>query len=150
MTKRNNYVGPCATACKPGAGTDTPNGTFDRILVAAAEHADREAGLPGRVDRTMIYCRVCRAETANDRYCDTCLADGTELRTCIRCGQEFDAFGPRKAMSDDLCLTCLEGDARREERAEALAERCRVHRVRYVEDLPVSVLEEMQAEWGRR
>ena len=28
-------------------------------------------------------------------------------------------------------------------------ERCRIHRVRYVEDLPVSVLEEMQAEWGR-
>jgi len=25
----------------------------------------------------------------------------------------------------------------------------RVHRVRYVEDLPVSVLEEMQVEWGR-
>jgi len=25
-----------------------------------------------------------------------------------------------------------------------------MHQVRYVEDLPVSVLEEMQAEWGRR
>ena len=29
------------------------------------------------------------------------------------------------------------------------AELCRIHRVRYVEDLPVSALEEMQAEWGR-
>jgi hypothetical protein len=37
----------------------------------------------------------------------------------------------------------------REERAAALAERCRVHRVRYVEDLPVSALQEMQVEWGR-
>jgi len=58
MTKRNNYVGPCATACKPGAGTDTRNGTFDRILVAATEHARREAGLPGRVDRERS-CASC-------------------------------------------------------------------------------------------
>ena len=145
MTKRNNYVGPCATACKPGAGTDTPNGTFDRILVAAAEHADREAGLPGRVDRTMIYCRVCRAETSNDRLCDTCIEAGIEIRACERCKQTFTAFGS----TDALCLQCLEEDARREERAAALEERCRVHRVRYVEDLPVSVLQEMHAEWGR-
>jgi hypothetical protein len=145
MTKRNNYVGPCATACKPGAGTDTPNGTFDRILVAATEHADREAGLPGRVDRTMIYCRVCRAETSNDRLCDTCIEAGIEIRACERCKQTFTAFGS----TDALCLQCLEEDARREERAAALEERCRVHRVRYVEDLPVSVLQEMHAEWGR-
>jgi len=111
--ERNNYVGPCATACKPGAGTDTQNGTFDRILVAATEHADREAGLPGRVDRTMIYCHSCGAETANDRTCDAC------------------------------------AEALREERADVLEERCRIHRVRYVDDLPVSAIEEMQAEWGR-
>jgi len=92
MTKRNNCVGPCATACKPGAGTDTPNGTFDRILVAAAEHADREAGLPGRVDRTTIYCHSCGCETTADRICDAC------------------------------------AEALRAERAEALGERCRVHR----------------------
>ena len=114
MTKRNNYVGTCATACKQGAGTDTPNGTFDRILVAATEHAAREAGLPGRADR-MIACRSCGAPTAS---------------------------------SDGICRDCA--DAMREERAAALDERCRVHRVRYVEDLPVSVLEEIQAEWGRR
>ena len=113
MTKRYTYVGPCATACKPGAGTDTPNGTFDRILVAAAEHAAREAGLPGRADR-MIACRSCGAPTAS---------------------------------SDGICRDCA--DAMREERADVLEERCRIHRVRYVEDLPVSVLEEMQAEWGR-
>ena len=114
MTKRNNYVGPCATACKPGAGTDTQNGMFDRILVAATEHAAREAGLPGRADR-MIACRSCGAPTTS---------------------------------SDGICPDCAE--ALRVERAEALGERCRVHRVRYVEDLPVSALEEMQAERGRR
>ena len=113
MTKRNNYVGPCATACKPGAGTDAQNGTFDRILVAATEHAAREAGLPGRADR-MIACRSCGCETTADRICPAC------------------------------------AEALRAERAEALGERCRVHRVRYVDDLPASVLQEMQAEWGRR
>ena len=145
MTKRDIYVGPCALARKTEAGTDAQNGTFDRILVAAAEHAAREAGLPGRVDRTMIYCRVCRAETSNDCLCDTCIEAGIEIRACERCMQTFPAFGP----GDVLCLQCLEEDARREERAAALGELCRVHRVRYVEDLPVSVLEEMQAEWGR-
>jgi hypothetical protein len=72
MTKRTNCVGPCATACKPGAGTDAQNGTFDRILVAATEHAAREAGLPGRVDRTMIYCHSCGCETTADRICPDC------------------------------------------------------------------------------
>lgn len=113
MTKRNSYVGPCATACKPGAGTDAQNGTFDHILVAAAEHAAREAGLPGRVDR-VAACRSCGTPTAS---------------------------------SDGICRDCA--DAMRAERSEALSALCRVHRVRYVEDLPVSVLEEMQAEWGR-
>ena len=114
MTKRYNCVGPCPTACKPGAGTGAQNGTFDRILVAAAEHAAREAGLPGRVDRTTIYCHSCGCETTADRICPAC------------------------------------AEALRAERAEALGELCRIHRVRYVEDLPVSVLEEMQAERGRR
>ena len=113
MTKKYNCVGPCATACKPGAGTDSQNDTFDRIIVAAAEHAAREAGLPGRADR-MITCRSCGAPTAN---------------------------------YDGICRDCAE--ALRVERAAALDERCRIHQVRYVEDLPVSALEEMQAEWGR-
>jgi hypothetical protein len=113
MTKRNIYVDPCATACKPGAGTDTQNGTFDRILVAATEHAAREVGLPGRADR-MIACRSCGASTAS---------------------------------SDGICPACA--DAMREERAAEQARQCRIHRVRYVEDLPVSVLREMQAERGR-
>ena len=113
MTKMTNYVGPCGTACKSGAGTDAQDGMFDRIIVAAAEHAAREAGLPGRADR-MIACRSCGAPTAN---------------------------------CDGICRDCA--DAMRAERSEALSALCRVHRVRYVEDLPVSALEKMQAERGR-
>ena len=82
---------------------------FEHILLSATEHAGRETGLPGRVDRETTYCRSCGAETAS---------------------------------GDGICLDCA--DAMREERAAAQSERCRIHRVRYVEDLPVSVLEEMQ------
>jgi len=35
------------------------NGTFDRILIAATEHAAREAGLPGRADREAVPCADC-------------------------------------------------------------------------------------------
>ena len=55
--------------------------------------------------------------------------------------------GAPTASNDGICRDCA--DAMREERAAALGERCRIHRVRYVEDLPVSALEEMQVEWGR-
>ena len=61
------------------------------------------------------------------------------VRLCRSCGCETTA--------DRICPACAE--ALRAERAAALSERCWVHRVRYVEDLPVSVLEEMQAERGR-
>lgn len=113
MTKRNSYVGPCATACKPGAGTGIQSTAFSSIIVSAQSHASRETGLPGRVDRETTSCRSCGAET----------------------------------QSSDVCPACA--DAMREERAAALEGRCRIHRVRHVEDLPVSVLEEMQAERGR-
>ena len=104
MTKRNNYVGPCATACKPGAGTDTQNGTFDRILVAATEHAAREAGLPGRADR-MIACRSCGAPTASsDRICPDCAealrAERAEAQSdlCRRHGVTCIEDVPREAL----------------------------------------------------
>jgi len=61
-------------------------------------------------------------------------------RLCRSCGAETQSI--------DVCPACAE--ALREEQAAALDERCRIHRVRHVEDLPVSVLEEMQAERGRR
>ena len=109
MTKKNNYVGPCATACKPAAGTGKGSNVFEHILLSAEEHASREAGLPGRVDRETVACRSCGAETTS---------------------------------GDGICPACA--DAMREERAAAQSERCRIHRVRYVEDLPVHVLEETQ------
>ena len=59
---------------------------------------------------------------------------------CRSCGAE--------TQSSDVCPDCA--DAMREERAATLREQCRIHRVRYVEDLPVSVLQEMQVERGRR
>jgi len=55
--------------------------------------------------------------------------------------------GAPTASSDGICRDCA--DAMRAERSEALSALCRVHRVRYVEDLPVSALEEMHVEWGR-
>src|SRR5690606_24653007 len=90
-----------------GSGTGAQDGTVECILVAAAEHAAREAGLPGRADR-MIACRSCGAPTAS---------------------------------SDGICRDCAY--AMCEEWAAALGERCRIHQVRYVEDLPVSALEEI-------
>lgn len=129
MLKRINNTGKGSTV-------------FESIMVSARANAPANDDLlHGRVR----LCRLCRTETTNDRYCDACLADGVRLHTCGRCGQEFTAFGPE----DALCLQCLEADALREERGAALAEMCRIHRVRYVEDLPESVLDEMQAEWGR-
>ena len=104
MTKRNNYVGPCATACKPGAGTDTQNGTFDRILVAATEHAAREAGLPGRADRETIACRSCGCETTADRICPACAealrAERAEAQSdlCRRHGVTCIEDVPREAL----------------------------------------------------
>ena len=115
MLDHENCAGPCATACKPGAGTGKGSTVFRNIRISASEHAAREAGLPGRADRETIACRSCGCETTS---------------------------------GDGICAACAE--AMREERAAAQTERCRVHRVRYVEGLPVSALEEMQAEWGRR
>jgi hypothetical protein len=106
MTKKNNYVGPCATACKPGAGTDAQNGTFDRILVAATEHAAREAGLPGRVDRETTYCRSCGCETTADRICPACAealqAERAEALgdLCRRHGVKMAEDLPRGALAE--------------------------------------------------
>ncbi len=105
MLDHENCAGPCATACKPGAGTGKGSTVFESIMVSArANETTSDARLYGRVR----LCRSCGAETTNDRICDAC------------------------------------ADAMREERAATLREQCRIHRVRYVDDLPVSVLEEMQ------
>ncbi len=54
----NNFTGPCATACQPRAGTGNQSIAFTSILLSATEHASREAGLPGRVDRETA-CASC-------------------------------------------------------------------------------------------
>ena len=107
-------AGPCTLTRKTEAGTGNLSTVFEHILLSATEHAGREAGLPGRVDRETVACRSCDAETTS---------------------------------GDGICPACA--DAMREERAATLREQCRIHRVRYVEDLPVSVLLEMQAERRR-
>lgn len=105
MLEQINNAGPCATACKPRAGTGKGSTVFESIMVSArANETASDARLYGRVR----LCRSCGAET----------------------------------QSSDICPACA--DALREERAAAQSERCQIHRVRYVEDLPVSVLEEMQ------
>ncbi len=77
--------------------------------------------------------------TAKNAPANDALLHG-RARLCRSCGAPT-------ASSDGICRDCA--DAMREERAATLREQCRIHRVRYVEDLPVSALEEMQAEWGR-
>lgn len=113
MTKKKTYVGPCAAACKPGAGTGKASTVFESITVAATEHAGREAGLPGRVDRETTYCRSCGCETTADRICPDC------------------------------------AEALRVERAEALSDLCRRHRVTCIEAVPRAALVEHQRAWGR-
>jgi len=72
MLDHENCAGPCATACKPGAGTGKASTVFESITVAATEHTGREAGLPGRADRETIACRSCGCETTADRICPAC------------------------------------------------------------------------------
>ena len=61
------------------------------------------------------------------------------VRLCRSCGCETS--------NDRICDNCAR--ALREERAAALDERCRIHRVQYVEDLPPRVLKAHRDEWGR-
>lgn len=67
-----NCAGPCPLTRKTEAGTGNLSTVFEHILLSATEHAGREAGLPGRVDRETTYCRSCGCETTADRICDAC------------------------------------------------------------------------------
>jgi len=69
-----NCAGPSTTACEPRAGTGKRSTVFGTIIVSAHEHAAREAGLPGRVDRATILCRRCGAETDSIEICPACVA----------------------------------------------------------------------------
>ena len=108
-------------------------------ILSAAPQSGRANPQEGAGDRRVsssenIFVRTLENAPANDD-----LLHG-RVRLCRSCGAE--------TQSSDVCPACA--DAMREERATEQAERCRVHRVRHVEDLPVSVLEEMQADRGRR
>jgi len=59
MLEQTNYTGPCTLARKTEAGTGNQSIAFTSILLSATEHASREAGLPGRVDRETA-CASCR------------------------------------------------------------------------------------------
>ena len=67
-----NCAGPGPLTRKTEAGTGNLSTVFEHILLSATEHAGREAGLPGRVDRETTYCRSCGCETTADRICDAC------------------------------------------------------------------------------
>ena len=102
-------------------------------ILSAAPQSGRANPQEGAGDRRVsssenIFVRTLENAPANDD-----LLHGA-VRLCRSCGAETQSI--------DVCPACAE--ALREERAADQTERCRIHRVRYVEDLPVSVLEEMQ------
>lgn len=67
-----------------GANHQNPAGdnqsiAFNSIIVSANEHADREAGLPGRVDRSCCSC-------GNGHNRHTVTRRGPEIMTACTCG----------------------------------------------------------------
>lgn len=93
---------------------------------------------PGRMQETRTASFVSTSEdilirTVANAPAGDALLHG-RVRLCRSCGAE--------TANDRLCDACA--DAMREERAAALEGRCRIHRVRYVDDLPVSAYDEMQ------
>jgi hypothetical protein len=93
--------------------------------------------IPAGVNQSTVFESIMVSARANAPANDDLLHG--RARLCRSCGAE--------TQSSDVCPACA--DAMREERAAEQARQCRIHRVRHVEDLPVSVLEEMQVEWGR-
>lgn len=88
--------------------------------------------IPAGVNQSTVFESIMVSARANAPANDDLLHG--RARLCRSCGAE--------TQSSDVCPACA--DAMREERAATLREQCRIHRVRRVEDLPVSVLEEMQ------
>jgi hypothetical protein len=93
--------------------------------------------IPAGVNPSTVFESIMVSARANAPANDDLLHG--RARLCRSCGAETQSI--------DVCPACA--DAMREERAAEQARQCRIHRVRYVEDLPVSVLREMQAERGR-
>lgn len=111
-------------------GVGSPNPT-------ASKHAD-EGTAKELFSRTVIY-----RPPNEDRLRG--IIPGPEPRTCEVCGQAFDAY----LDSDTLCDDCIEGRARHDERAHALARLLEICRVQRVEDLPPGALATHQRRWGR-
>jgi len=96
---------------------------------------------PAGVEKSTVFESIIVAD--RERLPSEAGLPGRADRETIACR----SCGAPTASSDGICRDCAY--AMCAERSEALSALCRVHRVRYVEDLPVSVLEEMQVEWGR-
>ncbi len=79
MLEQTNYAGPCTLTRKTEAGTGNLSIAFNSIIVSANEHADREAGLPGRVDRSCCSC-------GNGHNRHTVTRRGPEIMTACTCG----------------------------------------------------------------
>lgn len=107
-------------------------------ILSAAPQSGRANPQDGAGDRRVLVSENIFVRTLENAPANDDLLHG-RARLCRSCGAE--------TQSSDVCPACA--DAMREERAAALEGRCRIHRVRYVDDLPVSVLQEMQVEWGR-
>ena len=103
--RTTNCAGPCTTACKPVARPGNQSIAFNSIMISATEHARREAGLPGRVDRGTIYCASCGCETT-DRICPACAdalrAERTEAQSDLlrRHGSATIEALPRAALRE--------------------------------------------------
>jgi hypothetical protein len=102
-------------------------------ILSAAPQSGRANPQEGAGDRRVSSSENILVRTRANAPANDDLLHGA-VRLCRSCGAETQSI--------DVCPACAE--ALREERAAALSERCRVHRVRHVEDLPVHVLEEMQ------
>ena len=105
MLEQTNYAGPCTLTCKTEAGTGNLSIAFNSIIISATEHAGREAGLPGRVDRETTYCRSCGCETTADRICPDC----AEALRAERAEAQTDLLRRHGAAS---CATCALATAR--------------------------------------
>ena len=107
-------------------------------ILSAAPQSGRANPQDGAGDRRVLVSENIFVRTLENAPANDDLLHGA-VRLCRSCGAETQSI--------DVCPACA--DALREERAADQTERCRIHRVRRVEDLPVSVLREMQAERGR-
>ena len=98
-------------------------------ILSAAPQSGRANPQDGAGDRRVLVSENIFVRTLENAPANDDLLHG-RARLCRSCGAE--------TQSSDVCPACA--DAMRAERAATLREQCRIHRVRYVENLPVHVL----------